>query len=135
MSDKTIKVLVVEPMKPCEVREISGLKAMQDIVGGDIEMVSPFDEPVAVVCNAEGKNLDLPYNRPLCDRSGLPYDILCGTFFIAGSGTEDFVSLTDDQIRSYKELYDNVMIVTAEKEAPQERHPESKKKRGTRHER
>lgn len=134
MSDK-IKVLVVEPMKPCEVREISGLEAMQGLVGGDIEMVSPFTEPVAVVCNAAGKNLDLPYNRPLCDRNGIPYDILCGTFFVAGVGAEDFISLTADQIRSYKELYDNVMVVTAEKETPQERHSESKKKRGPSHER
>ena len=100
MSDKTIRVLVVEPMKPCEVREICGLDDMQKIVGGNIEAVYPFTEPVAVVCNAEGKNLDLPYNRPLCDRSGIPYDILCGTFFIAGAGTKDFVSLTDEQIRS-----------------------------------
>ena len=69
MSDKTIKVLVVEPMKPCEVREISGLDDMQKIVGGNIEAVYPFTDPVAVICNAEGKNLDLPYNRPLCDRT------------------------------------------------------------------
>ena len=37
MSDK-IKILVVEPMKPCEVREIPDtLDAMRQIVGGDIE--------------------------------------------------------------------------------------------------
>ena len=135
MSDNTIRVLVVEPMKPCEVREIRDLDDMQKIVGGNIEAVYPFTDPVAVVCNAEGKNLDLPYNRPLCDRSGIPYDILCGTFFIAGAGTEDFVSLTDEQIRSYKELYDNVMVITAEKETPSKKHSQSKKKRGTQHER
>lgn len=28
-----MKVLIVEPMKPCYVREISGLKAMQEVVG------------------------------------------------------------------------------------------------------
>nr|WP_325259008.1 DUF3846 domain-containing protein [uncultured Oscillibacter sp.] len=134
-SSRTIKVLVVEPMKPCEVREISSLDDMQKIVGGNIEAVYPFTDPVAVVCNAEGKNLDLPYNRPLCDRSGIPYDILCGTFFIAGAGTKDFLSLTDEQIRSYKELYDNVMVITAEKETPPQKHSQSKKKRGNQHER
>ena len=41
MSDK-IRVLVVEPMKPCEVREVSGLNDMQAIVGGHIEAVYPL---------------------------------------------------------------------------------------------
>ena len=41
----------------------------------------------------------------------LPYDIICGTFFIAGLGQEDFVSLTDEQIQRYKSLYDNMQIL------------------------
>ena len=119
MSDK-IKVLVVEPMKPCRVQEINdSLEAMQAIVGGYIEVVTPFDEPVAIVCNEEGKLRGLPYNRPLTDRHGVTYDILCGTFFIAGVDGENFASLTDDQIRCYKDLYDNMMVLTAEKEDPQ----------------
>lgn len=118
--DKTIKILVVEPMKPCRVQEIgSDLESMQAIVGGYIEEVTPFNEPVAIVCNEEGKLQGLPYNRPLVDQNGLPYDILCGTFFIAGVEGEHFVSLTDNQIRTYKELYDNMMVLTAEKEEPQ----------------
>ena len=43
-----MKILVVEPMKPCEVREISGLDDMQAIVGGHIQAVYPFQEEVAV---------------------------------------------------------------------------------------
>lgn len=51
MSGK-IKVLVVEPEKPCQVREVEDeLKALQAIVGGHIESVTPFAEPVAIVCN------------------------------------------------------------------------------------
>ena len=115
----------MEPMKPCYVREISGLKAMQEAVGGDIEATYPFDEAVAIVCNANGKGLGLPCNRPLMDESGLPYDIVCGTFFLAGLGAEDFVSLTDD----------NVMVITAVKEQPQGTKTEQKKKRGNAHER
>lgn len=93
MRDK-IKILVVEPMKPCEVREIPDtLEAMQALVGGYIQAVYPFQEEVAVICNEEGRNLDLPYNRPLMDESGLPYDIVCGTFFMAGVSGEHFVSL------------------------------------------
>ena len=83
-----MKVLVVEPMKPCSVREVSGLEDMQKVVGGDIEAPYPFADPVAVVFNASGKGLDLPFNRPLMDRDGLPYDIVCGTFFLVGLGEE-----------------------------------------------
>lgn len=119
-----MKVLIVEPMKPCYVREISGLKAMQEVVGGEIEATYPFEEAVAVVCNANGKGLDLPFNRPLMDKAGLPYDIVCGTFFLAGLGAEDFVSLTEEQIQKYKKLYDSVMVATVKKERPsQEKGP------------
>ena len=106
-----MKVLIVEPMKPCYVREISGLNDMQEIVGGHIEAIYPFKE------------------------RGVPYDIVCGTFFLAGLGAEDFVSLTEEQIRRYKELYDNVMVITAVKEQPQGTKTEQKKKRGNAHER
>lgn len=106
-----MKVLVVEPQKPCRVQEIESLADMQQLVGGDIEAVYPFQEPVAVVCNADGKLLGLPMNRPLLDKDYLPYDIIRGTFFIAGLGQEDFISLTDEQIQRYKSLYDNVQIL------------------------
>ena len=68
-----MKVLVVEPQKPCRVQEINSLADMQRIVGGDIEAVYPFQEPVALVCNSEGKLLGLPMNRPLLDEDRLPY--------------------------------------------------------------
>ena len=65
-----MKVLVVEPLKPCYVREIEGLQAMQEIVGGHIEAIYPYEEQVAVIANEEGKLLGLPYNRPLLDEHG-----------------------------------------------------------------
>ena len=106
-----MKVLVVEPQKPCRVQEIDSLADMQKLVGGSIEAVYPFQELVAVVCNADGKALGLPMNRPLLDKDYLPYDIIRGTFFVAGLGQEDFISLTDEQIQRYKSLYDNMQIL------------------------
>ena len=106
-----MKVLVVEPQKPCRVQEIESLPDMQQLVGGDIEAVYPFQEPVALVCNSEGKLLGLPMNRPLLDKDYLPYDIIRGTFFVAGLGQEAFISLTDEQIQRYKSLYDNMQIL------------------------
>ena len=119
-----MKVLVVEPMKKCYTKEINGLEEMQALVGGYIQAIYPFPDKAAVVCNEEGKNLGLPFNRPLFDENDLPYDIICGTFFVAGLGVEDFVSLTEEQIRRYKEHYDRVMVLTATKETtPQHKPP------------
>ena len=103
---------------------------MQALVGGYIQAIYPFPDKAAVVCNEEGKNLGLPFNRPLLDENDLPYDIICGTFFVAGLGVEDFVSLTEEQIRRYKEHYDRVMVLTAAKETtPQHKPPHPHKYR------
>ena len=115
MSDEMIKVLVVKPMQPCRVQEISGLKDMQKIVGGPIQAVYPFQDPVALVCHEEGKMLGFPFNRPLYGEDGRPYDIICGTFFVAGLGAEDFASLTEEQIQRYSELFDRSVLLTVEK--------------------
>lgn len=53
ISTEKMKVLVVRPMEMPEVQEIDHtLSAMQKLVGGTIQAVYPFDEPVALVCNA-----------------------------------------------------------------------------------
>ena len=85
-----MKVLVVEPMKECYTKEINGLEEMQALVGGYIQAIYPFPDKAAVVCNEEGKNLGLPFNRPLLDENDLPYDIICGTFFVAGLGVPSY---------------------------------------------
>lgn len=119
MSDK-ITTLVVEPEKPCQVREISGLSEMHAVVGGYIQVIYPFQDDIALVCNDEGESLGLPLNRPLTNDLGVPYDMIYGTFFLAGVGEKDFVSLTDDQIDHYKAFYDNMMLIAAEQSAAQE---------------
>ena len=66
-----MRVLVVEPERRPEVKEIDdSLKEMQGIVGGYIQSIYPFEEPVALVCNDEGKLMDLPANRGLRDENG-----------------------------------------------------------------
>ena len=106
-----MKILVVEPMKTPTVQEIDGsLRSMQELVGGTIQAVYPFDDPVALVCNDEGKLLGLPWNRALTDDHGVPYDIVCGTFFVVGIGDEDFTSLTEQQIEKYRKKYANEMV-------------------------
>ena len=48
-----MNVLMVEPGKvPYETEIGDGLKAMQEAVGGYIQAVYPYEDPIAIVCNA-----------------------------------------------------------------------------------
>ena len=112
MRGENLTVLVVEPMKrPYAAQVPDRLEDLQALVGGDIEAVYPFDEPVALVCHSEGKLLGLPPNRVLTDEHGVPYDLVCGTFFLVGVGEERFTSLTEEQIRHYQDKYSREMAL------------------------
>ncbi len=103
-----MRVLVVEPERRPEVKEIDdSLKEMQGIVGGYIQSIYPFEEPVALVCNDEGKVMNLPLNRGLRDKNGQIYDIVSGTFFLCGApaDSDHFTSLTPEQIEQYRKRF------------------------------
>ena len=69
-------VLMIEPGEAPRRLELShSLEEMQKAVGGFIQILYPFEDPVALVCNEEGKLLGLPANRALRDESGAVYDI------------------------------------------------------------
>lgn len=80
------------------------------------------------VCNDEGKLLGLPWNRTLTDDHGVPYDIVCGTFFVAGLKEDDFASLTEQQIEKYKDKYSNEMILSVPKQPEAHKKPMKKEK-------
>ena len=103
-----MQVVVVEPKKKPMVQDISpDLKSMQRIVGGSIQAVYPFEEPVALICNEEGKLLDLPLNRALRDDEGNVYDIISGTFFLCAAppDSDHFAGLNDQQVKTYMERF------------------------------
>ena len=103
-----MRILLVEPGKTPVLKEIDGsLKSMQEIVGGTIQVLYPFAEPVALVCNDEGKLLGLPLNRALRDEKGRIYDIVAGTFFLCGApeGSDRFESLTEEQHSNFYEYF------------------------------
>ena len=103
---KKMTVLVVEPMKEPYVKEIDpGLHALQAEVGGDIAASYPFDDPVGLVLNDEGKLIGLDLNRSLRDEHGEIYDIVAGTFLVVGLGPESFASLPPDMIQKYTEQF------------------------------
>ena len=98
-----MQVVIVEPKKKPTVQNIDdGLEAMQKIVGGTIQAIYPYEEPIALICNDEGKFLNLPLNRALRDNAGCVYDIVAGTFFLcaAPAAKDNFASLTDEQTQT-----------------------------------
>ena len=103
-----MQVIVVEPKKKPMVQDIdAGLESMQKMVGGSIQAIYPFEEPVALIANEEGKLLNLPLNRALRDDEGNVYDIISGTFFVCAAPPDSnhFAGLTDQQVKTYMEWF------------------------------
>lgn len=106
MDHEKMTVLVIEPEKKPYVKDISsGLASLQKEVGGYIQAVYPFEDPVAIICDEEAKLTGKELNRALRDEDGQIYDIVAGSFLIAGLGEEDFCSLTPEQIKKFSDMY------------------------------
>jgi hypothetical protein len=81
-----ITVMVFEPGKAGELREIDdSLEALQKVVGGYIEHVT-LAPRLAAICNEHGKLDGLPANR---------WGFV-GTFFMTRHVGENYVSLTEE---------------------------------------
>lgn len=101
-----ITVLVVEPEKRPYVKEIDNtLESLQREVGGDIQAIYPFEEPVAIVADDESKLKSKPLNRALRDENGEVYDIIAGIFLVVGLTEDDFGSLNEEYIKKFSELF------------------------------
>ena len=103
-----MRILKIEPEHKPERADIPDtLEAMQEVVDGYIQAVYPFEEPVALICNEEGKLNGLPLNRALWDEDGTLYDIISGTFFLCAAppDAENFQSLSEDQLLYYEERF------------------------------
>lgn len=96
---------------PYEKNISNTLEAKQEIVDGLIQVTSIDDDPeVVLICNEEGKILNMPLNRDI------GYDIIAGTFIIAGDDYDngDFKSLTNEQVEKYKKRFDKQSILETE---------------------
>ena len=99
-----MKILVVEAGKKPYVKEIKHtLEEMQKIVGGLIEPIY-FDD-AAIIVNEEGKFNGSTPNRALYDDNGKLADIIFGTFFVCNLGEEDFISLSEENIKKFTALF------------------------------
>ncbi len=106
MAENTLSVLkITSGQYPQQVEIVNDLKALQQAVGGTIAAVYPFADPVAIICNDEGKLIGLPLNRALRDENGEMYDAVAGTFLVVGLGEEDFASLSPELAQKYEEEF------------------------------
>lgn len=106
-----MRILLIEPLLPPREVEILGtLESMQALVGGTIQAVFPFEDPIALICNDDGKLLNLPLNRALRNPdNGEIYDVVAGAFFLCGAppDAENFTDLTPDQVTAYMAKFHN----------------------------
>ena len=106
MKQKEIKVLMVAPGEhPKEVVLENNLDALQKAVSigcdyqGLIEVIS-LETGVCIICNEEGKLLDLEGSRRLGS------DIIAGVFYVVGENEHgSFVSLTEAQTEYYTKRF------------------------------
>lgn len=112
-----LDVLLVKPgMYPQAVQIGGELEDLQKAVGGDIEVVYPYNEPVALIINEEGKLNGSELNRALRDNEGQIYDIVAGDFLVVGLGEEDFASLSPELMEKFeKEFHQPEMFVRMER--------------------
>ena len=89
-----IRVIIKDPGKKPRCVNISNtLENLQKTVGGYIETVTIASDMV-IICNEEGRLLDLPYNCNVC---GIDY---VGTIIFCGMSEDEFCDLPVE----YKEL-------------------------------
>lgn len=101
-----MKVLIVEPgQQPRKADIPHTLRDMQQTVGGYIEIIRPFDDPVVLVCDEEGKLKGYELNRSIVGK-----DIIAGTFFLAGVDEEDLTDLPDELAQKYAALFKSPQV-------------------------
>ena len=111
---KNLKVMVKKVGKQPTVETIENtLKSKQQLVNGLIEIV-PYNDEILIVCNEEGKLLNMPPNLIF------DYDYIAGDCFFVGDDYEngDFKSLTNKQIKEVEEIIKerNVLYFKSEQE-------------------
>ena len=101
-----IDVLVVEPQKEPYMKTIPDtLESLQKEVGGYIQAVYPWEDPVGIICDEEAKLKGSPLNRALRDEDGEIADIIAGTFMVVGLGEENFTSLNDTEAKKFASVF------------------------------
>ena len=102
-----IRVVYCEPGQLARITEIgTELANLQQAVGGGlIETFYPFEEEVCIVCNDEGKFNGMRPCRAVYGEDQKLMDIIFGPFFICDCSTENFASLSEEQLKRFEKQF------------------------------
>ena len=108
---ETMTVLVVEPRQAPRICEIpTGEDGLSEVVGGRITATYPFEDMVALIYNDDAKDMGMELNRALYDGRGKIYDVVPGTFVIAGLGESCFTSLPEDLAEKFARRFQTIEV-------------------------
>lgn len=89
--ERKVRALIKKPGEAACIRHVEDkLEAWQEIVGGNIETVTLFED-MAVICNEEGRLLKLPFN---CDILGCDF---VGPIVIVGVEGDEFADVPEEE--------------------------------------
>lgn len=102
LNPKTIRILIVEPGRHPRIAAIPHeLKEMQQVVGGYIQAIYPWeDAEAALICDEEGLLKGYEPNR-IIDQ----HTIIAGTFFICGLDEDNFADLPDELVERFSKRF------------------------------
>ena len=101
-----IRMLEIAPLEAPRLIEVDHtLENLQELVGGTIQALYPWEDLCCILCDDNGKAKGYLANRILEDEEGNPYDIIVGTFYICGLTRDDFASIPNDLAEKYTEKY------------------------------
>ena len=112
----TISVVYCKPGERAETVEMEEkLETMQAMVGGLIQEFFPFHsdtdpryDDVALICNDEGKLMQMKPSRAIFDEDGHVMDVIAGPFFLcyAPIESERFLSMPPDLEEEFRKKYE-----------------------------
>lgn len=106
--ENLIKVLLVEPFDNPKIITIeNNYQAISEIICGDVDEYMPFEDDVALLCNADGKRLSLSVSHTVTDTETGKTEFIYGSFILIGAGEfdDEYHSLDDDLIDKYMDLF------------------------------
>ena len=99
-----IRTIILYPGRRPEVRElINSVHVFETAVQGPVEVLRPFDDDVILMLNEEGAKMQLQPNRTVMVNT-MPVTI-AGPIVIAGVKGKKIVSLTDNQVATYRAMF------------------------------